>query len=161
MPELIELGGEEGEDGASAVAYVDADGSIINIRCSRSFLANVIQSGDEVKGFYDEIKNYILSFKGVKARVSWRLESYKKGRIQLFKMKIRGKAICLYCALDPDEFDSTRYFQERAEAKTYELVPMMVKIKSERGVRRAKELIDEVMKKFGLTPDPKAVAVDY
>lgn len=163
IPELIELGGEDedSEDGPTAIAYVGEGGNLVSIRCSRSFVANLIQSGSAVKETYSELKNYILSFKGVKDRMSWRVETYKKGRIQLFKMKIRGKTICLYCALNPDDFDQSRYFHERTDAKVYENVPMLVRIRSERGLKRAKELVDAVMSRFEILPNPKAKPVDY
>ena len=164
IPELVELGGDDdddSEDGPTAIAYVGEGGNLINIRCSRSFIANLIQSGSAVKENYSELKNYILSFKGVKDRASWRVESYKKGRIQLFKIKIRGKTICLYCALNPDEFDESRYYHERTDAKVYENVPMLVRIRSDRGLKRAKELVDAVMNRFEIAPNPKAKPVDY
>ena len=156
-----EPSGEDSEDGEEVLAYVDSEGNVVKITCARSYTANLIQSNPQIKEYYNEIKNYILSFKGVKARISWRCETYKKGRIQLFKMKIRGKMICLYCALDPNEYDSAKYFHQASDAKAYAAVPMMVRIKSDRGLKRAKELVDDVMAKFFITPDSKAESVDF
>ena len=156
---LVEGDGEEG--GEEILAYVDEQGNIVRITCTRSFTANLIQSNPQVKDYYNQIKNHILSYKGVKTRMSWRNESYRKGRIQLFKMKIRGKTICLYCALDPSEYAESKYFHEVATAKVYAGVPMMVRIKSDRGLKRAKELVDDVMKKFVILPDEKAEFVDF
>ena len=165
IPELVEIGGEDEEsedgDGSTAIAYIDEKGNLINIRCSRSFTANLIQASPTVKGYYAELKNYILSFKAVKARMSWRLETFKKGRVQLFKMKIRGKTILLYCALDPKEFDTAKYFHEENTSKMFSGVPMMVRIKSDRGLKRAKELIALVMARFEIGENPKATEVDY
>ena len=142
--------------------FIDEEGNPLRIQCRRSFTANIIQADPEtVKSYYSELKNYALSFKGVKARMSWRYETFKKGRDQLVRMKIRGKSICLYCALDPEQFDKNKYFQETVEAGMFEDVPMLVKIKSPRGLKRAFELIDAVMEKFGIKPDPKAEKVDY
>ena len=156
---MVEGDGEEG--GEEILAYVDEQGNIVRITCTRSFTANLIQSNPQVKDYYNQIKNHILSYKGVKTRMSWRNESYRKGRIQLFKMKIRGKTICLYCALDPSEYAESKYFHEVATAKVYAGVPMMVRIKSDRGLKRAKELVDDVMKKFVILPDEKAEFVDF
>lgn len=156
---MVEGDGEEG--GEEILAYVDEQGNIVRITCTRSFTANLIQSNPQVKDYYNQIKNHILSYKGVKTRMSWRNDSYRKGRIQLFKMKIRGKTICLYCALDPSEYAESKYFHEVATAKVYAGVPMMVRIKSDRGLKRAKELVDDVMKKFVILPDEKAEFVDF
>ena len=145
----------------TAIAYIDESGNVISIACSRSFTANLIQSNPQVKSYYNELKNHILSYKGVKARMSWRLESFNKGRTQLFKLKIRGKTICMYCALNPDDFDEAKYFHERATAKNYAAVPMMVRIKSDRGLKRAKALVDMVMAAFSIPALARFESVDY
>jgi len=155
-------GDGDDEDDEESFVYYDKQGNKIDIRCRRSCLANIIQSdNDTIKKYYSQLKNYILSFKTVKARMSWRYETFKKGRYQLFRLKIRGKTICLYCALNPAEFDTAKYFHEATDAKMFEQVPMLVRIRSDRGIKKAFELIDVTMEKFGLKPDPKAEAVDY
>ena len=141
--------------------YIDNEGNKIEIKYSRSFIANVIQSEDAVKDYYSELKNHILSYKGVKSKISWKFDSYNKGRDQLFKMKLRGKTICLYCALDPNEFDKSKYHHDAIDAKIFAEVPMLVKIKSGLGLRKAKELVDIVMAKFGIEKNAKAKTVDY
>ena len=152
----------EGDDDESVIVYYDEQGNKLDIKCRRSCMANIIQSDNEtIKKYYSELKNYILSFKSVKARMSWRYETFKKGRYQLFRLKIRGKTICLYCALDPSEFDPQKYFHEATDAKMFEQVPMLIRIRSDRGLKKAKEIIDITMEKFDLKPDKKAVYVDY
>ena len=141
--------------------YYDNEGNKIDIKYSRSFTANLIQSDDTVKDYYSELKNHILSYKGVKSRFSWKFDSYNRGRDQLFKVKLRGKTICLYCALDPNEFDESKYHHEAIDAKIFADVPMLVKIKSGLGLRKAKELVDITMAKFGIEKDEKAKTVDY
>jgi hypothetical protein len=158
LDHLVEI--DDGGEG-TAIAYIDESGNVISIACSRSFTANLIQSNPQVKSYYNELKNHILSYKGVKARMSWRLESFNKGRTQLFKLKIRGKTICMYCALNPDDFDEAKYFHERATAKNYAAVPMMVRIKSDRGLKRAKALVDMVMAAFSIPALARFESVDY
>ena len=152
---------DEGEDGGVSLSYIDESGEKIKIACKRSFTANLIQSNPQVKKYYNEIKNLILSYKGVKDRSNWRIESFNKGRVNLFKLKIRGKTICLYCALNPDDFDKAKYFHEKTDAKMFEGVPMMVRIKSDRGLKRAKELVELVMANFEIAINPKASIIDY
>ena len=141
--------------------YFDNEGNKIEIKYSRSFTANLIQSEDSVKEFYSELKNHILSYKGVKTKISWKFDSYGRGRDQLFKIKLRGKTICLYCALDPEEFDKSKYHHDAIDAKIFAEVPMLLKIKSGLGLRKAKEIVAITMAKFGIEPDPKAKTVDY
>lgn len=141
--------------------YIDNEGNKIEIKYSRSFTANLIQADDTVKDFYGQLKNHIMSFKGVKTKISWKFDSYNKGRDQLFKMKLRGKTILLYCALDPEEFEKSKYHHEAIDNKLFADVPMLLKIKSGLGLRKAKEVINIVMAKYGIEPNPKATAVDY
>lgn len=148
---VVETPAEEDEKG----------GHPFGAKYSRSFLANLIQSEDEVKRYYSEIKNYILSFKGVRSRLSWKNDSYNRGRDKLLKLRVRGKTMTMYCALDAAAFDAARYHQKAVESATLSGMTMAVKVKSERGVNRAKELIDALMQKYGIAKDPKATEVDY
>ena len=141
--------------------YFDNEGNKIEIKYSRSFTANLIQSEESVKEYYSELKNHILSYTGVKSKISWKFDSYNRGRDQLFKIKLRGKTICVYCALDPEEFDKSKYHHDAIDAKIFAEVPMLLKIKSGLGLRKAKEIVDITMAKFGIEPNPKAKAVDY
>lgn len=158
-PEVVEI--PEEVSPTVVPTYIDSEGNKIDIKYSRSFTANLIQSEDTVKDYYSELKNHILSYKGVKSKISWKFDSYNKGRDQLFKMKLRGKTICLYCALNPDDFDKSKYHHEAIDAKIFAEVPMLVKIKSGLGLRKAKELVDIVMANFGIEKDPKFKEVDY
>ena len=139
----------------------DELGNKIVIHFSRSVSARVIQCSDIIKRFYSELKNYILSYKGVKCRTSWKYESYNKGRKQLLKLKLRGKTLLMYCALDPNNYEYKKFFHEIAEAKAYSAVPMLVRIKSERALKRAKRLVDDIMANNEIQRNPKAEFVDY
>ncbi len=141
--------------------YIDNEGNKIEIKYSRSFTANLIQADDTVKDFYSQLKNHIMSYKGVKTKISWKFDSYNKGRDQLFKIKLRGKTILLYCALDPEEFEKSKYHHDAINNKLFADVPMLLKIKSGLGLRKAKEIVDITMAKFGIEPNAKAKAVDY
>ena len=158
MVHLVEQTTESGEE---ELAYVDDTGKKIMITCKRSFTANLIQSNPQVKKYYNEIKNFILSYMGVKSRISWRIESFNKGRTPLFKLKIRGKTICLYCALNPDDFDKSRYFHEKVDSKSFSGTSMLIRIKSDRGLKRAKALCELVMQRFDIAQNPQAQVIDF
>lgn len=128
----------------------------------RSFMAKLIQSTDDRKKYFSEIKNELLSYKGVKARTSWNLESFNKGRTHLAKVAIKGKTVCLYLALNPVDFIDTKYFYTDVSDKTqFRTVPMMVKVKSSRGVKYAKELIEALATSHGLVKLPSFTPADY
>lgn len=128
----------------------------------RSFMAKLIQSTEDKKQYYSEIKNELLSYRSVKARVSWNTESFNKGRTYLAKLAIRGKTLCLFLALDPAEFVDSKYFYtDVSDITRYSTVPFMIKIKSNRGVKHAKELIEIVAGRFELTKKNGFEPVDY
>lgn len=128
----------------------------------RSFLAKLIQSDDAKKRYYSEIKNELLSYRAVKARTAWGQESYKKGHTHLAKLAIRGKTLCLYVALDPAGYAESKYFfTDVSDKPQFAAVPMMMKIKSERGVKHAKELISVMAELYGLQRNPSFEPVDY
>ncbi|MEG1805697.1 MAG: uL15 family ribosomal protein, partial [Clostridia bacterium] len=122
-------------------------GKVILVRYNKSFLAKLIQSTNEVKSFYSEIKNHILSYEKISNRLSWSYDSYNTKGKQLVKLNIRGKTLCAYLALNSADYDYNKYFQaDISDVKKYANVPMKIKIKSERGLKYAIELVDEVMK---------------
>ena len=149
------------EEPAAILAYLDNDGNKLDIRYSRSFEANLIQSDETVKDYYNDLKNYIMSFKGVKSRFSWKFETFNKGRNPFFKIKLRGKTILLYCAIDPESIDKAKYRHDAINNKLFADVPTLLKIKAGLNVRRAKEIIDLVMSNFEMEKNPKAQEVDY
>lgn len=134
---------------ADAVAEVSPAASY---RLAKSFTAKLILSEDILKERYSEIKNALLSYKKVKARTSWKCETYRLGRIVLAKLVIRGKTLRLYLALSPEDIHDEKYKVESAKQKANAVTPMMYKIKNARRVKNAKQLIAILAQKHALTP---------
>ena len=118
------------------------------MKYNRSFIARIIQSTDEQKTFYGQVKNALLAYKKVNSNISWGAERFNKGRETIARFKIRGKTLCLYLALDPNEFATSVYHQvDVSDNKSMHGTPMMVKIKSPRGVKKAIRLIDIMLER--------------
>ncbi len=131
------------------------------LRYDRSFTARLIQSDDDVKQWYTLVKNELLSYGKVKARTSWKRETYKGGGRVLALLGFRGNTLCLSLALDPAAQDETRYKVEDVSAnKSFEDTPCMYRIKNDRRVKRAAELIAKMMADFGLEKTDR-IAEDY
>ena len=117
---------------------------------NKSFTAKLIQASDEVRGYYNTLKNFVLSYKKVKTRISWSHESVKNGRNKICRFVLRGKSLYLYMPLNADDYAETKYKVERAEAKRFEEFPCLYRIKNPRRVKYATELLATIMEKFGL-----------
>ena len=116
------------------------------MKYNRSFIARIIQSDDDVKRYYGQVKNAMLAYKKVNSSIAWGAERFNKGRETIAKLKIRGKTLCLYLNLDPNEFPTSVYHQvDVSDNKSVQGTPMMVKIKSPLGARKAIRLIDAML----------------
>ena len=133
------------EDGEEVVTKRDSKGNIFQIRYIKSFTAKLSQADDELKDYYNELKNYALSYKKTNSRISWHFDSVNVGRNQVLKFVIRGKTLCLYYALNADDYTESKYKVEKVESKKYEEVPCLYRIKNDRRRDYAKDLIDVVM----------------
>ena len=112
----------------------------------KSFMAKLSQSENDNQAFYSELKNYLLSFKRVYTRVSWNYDTFNLGRDAKVKIAVRGKTLVVFFALDPKEYENTKYYpHDMGDLKKFEETPMMIKVKSDRSVKYAKELIDIVL----------------
>ena len=116
------------------------------MKYNRSFIARIIQGSDEQKNYYGKVKTALLSYKKVNSNIAWGAERFNKGRETIARFKIRGKTLCLYLALDPAEFATSVYHHvDVSDNKSMHGTPMMVKIKSPLGVKKAIRLIDEML----------------
>ncbi|MDE7181627.1 MAG: hypothetical protein K2O41_01165 [Clostridia bacterium] len=120
------------------------------MKYNRSFIARIIQSPDEYKQYYGAVKHALLSYKKVNSNIAWGAERFNKGRETIARFKIRGKTLCLYLALDPNAYKTSVYHHlDATDNKSMAGTPMMVKIKSALGVKKAIRLIDEMLEARG------------
>lgn len=131
------------------------------LRYDRSFTARLIRSEDNVKQWYTEIKNRLLAYKKVRDRMSWKRETYKKGRDKIALISFRGKALCLFLKLDPAEYAESKYKVEDVSANASSTeTPLMYRVKSDRRAKYALQLIDSMMEKLGI-PITNRESQDY
>ncbi len=124
---------------------------LVAVRYRSSFMSRLIQSEPPIQDYYTVLKNALLSYKGVKARMSWNFESFNKGRIQCAKLNVKGRNFLVYLGLKLEDYNVNKYhFTDASDKPTFESVPMLIKVKSDRSLKYALELIDEVMRINGL-----------
>jgi len=139
----------------------DGDSPELTTRYKRSFEARIIQSENEIKEYYSDLKNALMRYPKMHSQINWSNERFSFNSETIAKIGVNGKQLCLYLALDPEEFPVTVYHQKfEGDKKMYEKTPMMVKIKSPIGLKRAVRLIALLMERNGAVPTDKE-ALDY
>ena len=127
----------------------------------KPFAVKMFETDPTILERYNELKNYIMSFKKIKSRVSNTADTFNIGREQLFKLSTSGKSLKLYLNLDVKNIESRFNIIDQGNVKSYEQVPAFLRIKSNRAMKYAYELIDRVISKFDLAKNSKYVTQDY
>ncbi len=138
------------EDEEESVTVTDEKGNIFQIRFIKSFTAKLSQAPEETKKYYEELKNDVLSYKKTNSRVSWHYDSVNSGRNQVLRFAVRGKTLGVYLPLNAEEYADSKYKVEKVESKRFEDTPCLYRIKNDRRLGYAKELISVVAMKLGL-----------
>ena len=121
---------------------------------ARALKGRLIQSRPNVKHYYSELKNALLSYKGTKSRVSWNADSFTNGKNPIAKINIRSNSLELYLALDPGKSGGQRFITGRdvGHQKRYADTPFKYKVRSDRKFGWALELVQRVSEEQGLSP---------
>ena len=114
-------------------------------RYRRSFRSRLIQSQGNVQDYYNEIKNLLLSYKGVKGRISWGNESFNRGRTYVAKVTAKTKTLYVYLAVDPTTLaDSSYEVVDVSSKKKYAGVPSLIKVRGDRKFKFVMDLIRQL-----------------
>lgn len=144
------------------IGFDDATGCYIVAHYRKSFEAKLIQARPNIKKYYSDLKNALLSYKGTKSRVSWTADSFHNGRSPLAKINVKTRILEIYLALDPATLEGTVYRgKDVGNKKKYADTPFQYKIRTPRKFKWAMELVQRVCEEHGLTPiDIEPVAYD-
>lgn len=136
------------------VETIETDEPVENIAYvtyKKSYTARLIQAKETLKNNYVIIKQELLAYKKVKARTSWNAETFSAGRIQCAKLTVRGKTLWLNLNLAPNNYVNSKYsIVDCSDKKKFAEVPVAVKIRSNRSVKYALELIRDMMSGLGI-----------
>ena len=90
---------EADEEGADVETFEDDEGEPLElevsetgavVRYNRSFTARITQADNDLKARYSELKNYLMSYAGVRARMSWKRETFHIGKHNIAAFVMRG-----------------------------------------------------------------------
>ena len=120
-------------------------------RDMRSFAEKLADADEELKGEYAEIEEHLRHIEELTVRDSRKYRTFRRGRIAVARCAIRGKTLNTSLGLEPAEYAESKYvFTDETHVKSAKSFPMRVKITSARQVRWTKELITDIVEKYGL-----------
>ena len=145
---------EEEEEDDEAPAEVGADGLVIKGKRKRKPFETRLRNSDyDLRHKYYDLRDYIKWY-GLRNRVSIPGDTFSYKRQRYAFVTIVGKHLRIYLQLNPQDYADSTIPVEQAEAKKYEDLPCLLRIKSDLAYRRAKKLVDDLMAKIGM-PRPE------
>ena len=155
-PEEPEEEPEDEEEEEEEVVQVD-DKSPVGLaikgkRRRASFETRLKNSEFDIRHKYYDLRDYIKWY-GLRNRISIPGDTFSYKRQRYVFVTIVGKHIRVYIGLNPDDYAESTIPVEKAEAKKYEDLPCLLRVKSDLSYRRAKKLVDDLMAKVGI-PKP-------
>ena len=103
--------------------------------------------------YYNRLQARLLSYKGVKSRLSLRCDSYRVDKTLIAKITIGGNSLKIYLSIDPTDgiYSQKKInFRDVSKSEAYKEVPAMIPVKSELCVRKVCEVIDIMMEQRGV-----------
>ena len=135
------------------IGFDEATDCYIVAHYRKSFEAKLIQARPNIKQYYSELKNALLSYKGTKNRISWTADSFHNGRTPIAKINVKTRILELYLAIDPASLEGTVYRgQDVSNKKKYADTPFRYKLRTPRKFKWAMELVQRVCEEKGLSP---------
>lgn len=126
--------------------------SVSKKRKNLTFKQRLNRATAQTKARFKAINETLLEIEKISVRESKGFVSYRKGLVNVARIAMRGKTLNAYLALNPKDYESTKYiFVDVGNKKSYEKLPMRIKLTSDRQVRWCKELIEEIIKEKGFS----------
>lgn len=135
-----------------------SENTIILDRCFESQLR---QADDSLKVVYSELKNELLSYKNVKAKMLRKVEVFRCSGV-VAKLRIKGKSLYLYLKLDPASID-TDFLKvaDKSHRNGFEEVPCEIKVTGKLKTKRSIYLIQLMMEAFEIEKRKSFEPTDY
>lgn len=145
---------DEGET-EEAPASDDDRFALLAKRRRAKFETRLKAADQDLRSKYYELRDYIRSY-GLKDRMSIPGITFSLHRDRYVFITISGKKLKVYYALNPDDYAESTIPVIANSAKKYEDLPAEFKVRSDLSVKRAKILVDDVMKAKGVSkPEEK------
>lgn len=140
----------------------DENDLVEDISSSRSFIDRIYAADSDLKYYYSEVKNELLSYAGISHTVDRKYEVFYHGTRQVAKLSICNGVLRLYVNLDPDKYDKSQYnHRDMSKFECHAKTPLRIDVNTTETLRHAKVFIRIIRKKENLKAVSSFVKVDY
>lgn len=141
--------------GSVSVEYDEATKQYKVIKIKRTYECKLSLLPEDVKELYDTVRNKLLSYK-VKYSKTKTSEKFRFNKENIAILKVVGKQVGLYLALDPKELENSKYKgKDLSEKQSYKATPFQYKFKTSRKAVWAVELVEMLAAKLNLEANDK------
>ena len=153
----------EVEESATVELAIEDEDDIIekNARL-KSFIDRIYAANSELKYYYSEVKNELLSYEGITHSVDRKYEVFHHGSRQIAKLSICNRILRLYVNLDPEKYDKEQYnHRNMSQFECHSRTPLRINVDSADSLRHAKIFIRILRKKENLKAVTSFAKIDY
>ncbi len=135
------------DSGNTTVVFDEVSKKYRIIKTKKTYECKLSMLDESVKDYYDQIRNRLLSY-DVKYSKTKSAEKFKYNKEVIAILKVAGKQVGLYLALDPKELENSKYKgKDLSEKASYKATPFQYKTKTDRKTKWAIELVDMLAEK--------------
>lgn len=119
-------------------------------------------ASEEQKRLYNIVKNEIMKYQNMQARLTNSYEHFHIKRKVFAKISLSKKKLKVYLALNPSEYSTSQFpHKDLSNKKVHSRTPFYTMVKSNLSVKRVKKLIGEIMNQNGIEINEEYTPVDY
>lgn len=112
----------------------------------RKTLADRLDASDEeTRGYFERLRAFLSEYPAISVLTGKLYLTYRYKKRAIVKMTVHGKSVLLYFALNPSDYEGTKYhFEDKSSVKAFEHFPAEFKVRSERSFKYAEDLLHVV-----------------
>ncbi len=119
-------------------------------RANQTFEERIRNLDHDLYKKYQDLRSYCLQY-GLKEKMDQVYNVFSLNKTRYIVFSIRGKALKIYFALDPKDYEDSKIaFQDGSNITKYKDVPLILKVKSDLSYKRAITLIDDTMERANI-----------
>lgn len=116
---------------------------------------------DRVKKYYSDFRNELNKYDKIIFRSTNTGDTYSYKNKVILKVSVFSRALKIYFALNPKDFEDKYHIVNMKEIKKYENIPLMIRVSSDRSYKYLMEIFASFIKKYRLPKKAKANMRNY